>query len=219
MAFMDKLRSKLSGENGKLKADKAKIERQITAWETQRASLQKERDELTAKLKAKVEQARTLDSKSSAYAELRHEAMVIKPEIDMLDGHLARLRTNIEKYHKVLSVYRTSELTRQTQLNENELTKISVMVEEINDSVEAAADLDQEFDEVIKKSDKIHQRMSEQAARTEDTFFDALVREDEPEAPAEDDPFAQMVAEANETAEKTAAKAEAAKDEPTPLAE
>ena len=219
MAILNKLRSVLGGESGRMKADKAKLERQIAAWEEQRAKLQKEQDELKAKLKAKVEKARTLDPKSAAYAELRHEAMVIQPEIEMLSGHLSRLMANIEKYHKVLSVYRTSELTKSTQLNESELTKMSVMIEEINDSVEAAADLDQEFDEVIRKSDQIHHRMAEQAARTEDTFFDALVRDTEEAAPAEDDPFARMIAEAND---KAAAETPAASDtpaEPAPLAD
>ncbi len=215
MAIFDKLRSALGG--GKPKADKAKIQKQIDAWEAQRDKLQQERDKLQADLKAKVEKARTLKPQSREYDELRHEALVIKPEIDMLDGHLARLKANIEKYHKVLSVYRTSELTKETKLNEAELTKMEVMIEEISESVNAAAELDSEFDAVIRKSDQIHQRMAEQAARPTDTFFDDLVRETEPEAPAEDDPFAQMIAEAN--AADSGADGEAPAAEPAPLAE
>lgn len=212
MAIFEKVSKLFGGGNGKLKAEKAKVEKQISAWETERANLIRERDKLQADLAAKIERARKLDASSREYQELKHEAMVIKPQLDMLDGHVNRLLNNIEKYHKVLTVYRTSELTSQTQVDEPTLTKISVMVEDISNAVEAASDLDQELEEVTKKTDQIHQRMAAQSFSAQDSFFDELVKGPSAAPAEEEDPFAQMVAEAN--AKETASAAAEAPEAP-----
>ena len=220
MAIFNKLRSTFGGERGKqasqnamLNDKRAAIDRQISAWETQLASLQKERDALQAQLNEKVGQARTLDKTNPAYMRLRHEVMVIKPQIDTLSAQLTRLMSNIEKYAKVSAVYRSGQLNTETQLNERDLLEASVLVEQINDQIDVAADLDKELDAVLEKSDKVQQRILDQAAEQADSFFDSLVSGESAPAEAEDDPFAQLVAKANE---KAAAETPAAPEKPEP---
>ena len=222
MAILNKLRSAFGGERGKQAAQNAMltdkreaIERQIAVWENQMSELQKERDRLQASLAEKVEQARTLDKTSAAYTKLRHEAMVIKPQIDTLNAQVSRLMTNIEKYAKVSAVYRSGQLTAQTQLNERDLTEASVLVEQINDQIDVAADLDQELDKVLEKSDKVQQRMLDQAAEQADSFFDSLVSGETPAADDPDDPFAALVADANARAEEAPASPEAPAEKPS----
>ena len=211
MAIFNKLRSALGGERGKQAAQNAMlsdkreaIDRQIAAWEQQMAALQKERDQLQASLSEKVEKARALDKADPAYIRLRHEAMVIKPQIDTLGAQLTRLMGNIEKYAKVSAVYRSGQLNAMTQLNERDLTEASVLVEQINEQIDVAADLDKELDAVLKKSDRVQQRILDQASEQADTFFEGLVSGEDTQtaAAAEDDPFAQMVADADARAQR-----------------
>ena len=66
---------------------------------------------------------------------------------------------------------------------------------------------------MLEKSDKVQQRILDQAAEQADSFFDSLVSGESAPAEAEDDPFAQLVAKANE---KAAAETPAAPEKPEP---
>lgn len=172
------------GEKGRIQAEIGQLENRVAAWELQRAALTRKRDELQAAVRGKVEAARQLDPRSPEYQELRHQAMMIKPEADVYAAQVSRLMANVEKYSGLIAAYHASLLNRETGLSADEVSRMSIRLEDIESANEEAEALQSELDGITGRA----QGVLSAPVRTADEggFFDDLVRQAEAEAPAAD---------------------------------
>ena len=162
------------GEKGRIQAEIGQLEQRIATWEAQRAAMTRRRDELQAALRQKVELARTLDPRSSEYQELRHEAMMIKPEADVYSAQVAKLMANVEKYSGLIAAYHANLLNRETGLKADEISRVSVRLEDIESANEEAEALQRELDGITGQAQGILSAAAAKPAEL-DSFFDDLV--------------------------------------------
>ena len=173
------------GETGRIKAEIGQLENRIAEWEDKRAAFTRERERLQAKVNALVAEARKLDPKSAAYQELRHQAMMIKPQADAYGAQITRLLVNAEKFSGIIAAYRSGLLNRETGLDGAEVGRIDAMMDTIHEANEEAEALQRELDAIDGRVTGLAQAFSAPAqAQASDTFFDDLVWGPAQEAPA-----------------------------------
>ncbi len=207
MPIFNKLRSALGGEKGKQAAQRALYteehenkEREIAEIEGKLDALLKERDELRMKLGDIVQKARGLDKSSFEYTRLKHDATLLKPKLDAIDGSISTLMKRTEDLAKISASYQSVLLSMQNTIDEHAMVRTSVLVDQAAEQIDLAADQDRELHKMASKTAEVHQRILNQAQEDEPNFFDELVSGTD-KTDEEDDPFDQMVAEANKKAE------------------
>ncbi len=207
MPIFNKLRSALGGEKGKQAAQRALYteehenkEREIAEIEGKLDALLKERDELRMKLGDIVQKARGLDKSSFEYTRMRHDATLLKPKLDAIDGSISTLMKRTEDLAKISASYQSVLLSMQNTIDEHAMVRTSVLVDQAAEQIDLAADQDRELHKMASKTAEVHQRILNQAQEDEPNFFDELVSGTD-KTDEEDDPFDQMVAEANKKAE------------------
>ncbi len=223
MPIFNKLRSALGGERGKQAAQKALYteehenkEREIAEIEGKLDSLLKDRDALRDKMEAIVVKARTVDKSSFEYTRLKHEATLIKPNLDAIDASIGTLMKRAEDLAKISASYRSVLLSMQNTIDEHAMVRTSVLVDQAAEQIDQAADQDMELHKMAGRTEAVHQRVLSHAAESEPSFFDEMVsgspaaREEE-----EEDPFDRMVAAGSSKAEtETPARETPAEDQP-----
>ncbi len=209
MPIFNKIRSALGGEKGKQAAQRAMYteehenkEREIAEIEGKLDSLLAERDTLRAKMEAIVQKARGLDKNSFDYTRLKHEATLLKPKLDAIDGSIGTLMKRAEDLAKISANYQSVLLSMQNAIDEHAMVRTSVLVDQAAEQIDLAVDQDRELHKMAAKTDRLHQQILSKASESEPNFFDDLVSGGTEAAQEEEDPFDQMVAEANQKAEK-----------------
>ena len=227
MPIFNKLRSAFGGEKGKQAAQRAMYteehenkEREIAEIEGKLDSLLAERDTLRTKLEAIVQKARGLDRNSFDYTKLKHEATLLKPKLDAIDGSIGTLMKRAEDLAKISANYQSVLLSMQNAIDEHAMIRTSVLVDQAAEQIDLAADQDRELHKMAARTDQLHQQILSQSAESEPNFFDDLVSGGQKAVQEEEDPFDQMVAEANQSAEKeTSAGSDSAETPDEPKAE
>ena len=208
MPIFNKIRSALGGERGKQAAQRAMYteehenkEREIAEIEGKLDELLKERDELRMKLGDIVQKARTLDKSSFEYTRLKHDATLLKPKMDAIDGSISTLMKRTEDLAKISASYQSVLLSMQNTIDEHAMVRTSVLVDQATEQIDLAADQDRELHKMASKTAEVQQRILSQAEEDEPNFFDDLVSGGKASVGEEQDPFDQMVEEANKAAE------------------